>query len=457
MATIITIETPTLGDRSYVAHDGTYAIVVDPQRDIDRVTRILEDEGVQLKAVFETHIHNDYVTGGHALAAKLGADYYVNAADDVSFSRTPISDEQVVEVSPTMHVKALATPGHTFTHLSYVLFDPTATDDDARGQAVFTGGSLLFGATGRPDLLGEAHTHELVRHQYNSAHRLASELPDATEVMPTHGFGSFCSATQTEGDESTIGREKEVNSALTKDEEEWIEEILAGLDVYPAYYAHMAPANSSGPSEADLSEPTRADKDEIRSRLRKGEWVIDLRNRTAYAAGHVPGSFNFGLDGQLATYIGWMIPWGTPITLLGESRDQVAEAQRELVRIGIDHVAASGTGGPQDWTDNPGTFQQADFGDLNQVRHHRRVEILDVRRASEYETAHIEGASNIPLHELLARMDDAPSGEIWVHCQSGYRSSIAASMLAAAGKQVVVIDDQFDNAEKSGLPLASAK
>ncbi|WP_353081719.1 rhodanese-like domain-containing protein [Tessaracoccus lapidicaptus] len=457
MATIITIETPTLGDRSYVVHDGAVAFVVDPQRDIDRVTAILDEAGVTLKAVFETHIHNDYVTGGYALAHATGADYYVNAQDEVSFERTPIVDNQVVEISPTMSVRAIATPGHTYTHLSYALFDPTADNDDARGQAVFSGGSLLFGATGRPDLLGAEHTHELVKHQYNSAHRLASELPDGTEIMPTHGFGSFCSATQTEGDESTIGREKRVNPVLTKDEAEWIEEILAGLDVYPAYYAHMAPSNSAGPGEPDLAEPTRADKDEIRARLEQGEWVVDLRNRVAYAAGHVPGSFNFGIDGQIATYIGWMIPWGTPLTLLGESREQVAEAQRELVRIGIDHIAASATGGPAEWTDSPATLQRADFGDLSQVRHHREVQILDVRRAPEYAEAHIDGAVNIPLHDLITRIDEAPQGELWVHCLSGYRSSIATSILAAAGRTVVAVDDKFENAEKSGLPLVSGK
>lgn len=455
MAKIITIETPTLGDRSYVVHDGSVAFVVDPQRDIDRVTKVLDAEGVQLKAVFETHIHNDYVTGGLALARQFGVAYYVNAADQVSFDRAPIVDSQVVEISPTMSVRALATPGHTFTHLSYVLFDPT--DDDARGQAVFSGGSLLFGATGRPDLLGEEHTHELVRHQYRSAHRLATELPDDAEIMPTHGFGSFCSATQTDGAESTIGREKQVNSVLTKDEAKWIEEILTGLDVYPAYYAHMAPANLAGPEAPDLSEPTRADKDEIRARLAQGEWVVDLRNRVAYAAGHVPGSFNFGLDGQVATYIGWLIPWGTPLTLLGESKAQVAEAQRELVRIGIEHIAASATGRPDEWADRPVQLRHADFGDLSQVRRHRTVEILDVRRASEYQESHIEGATNIPLHELLTRIEEAPAGEVWVHCLSGYRASIAASILEAAGRTVVAVDDKFANAGRSGLPLASGR
>jgi glyoxylase-like metal-dependent hydrolase (beta-lactamase superfamily II) len=190
--TIIPIETPTLGDRSYLVHDGQVAFVVDPQRDIDRVLDLAAGENVRISHVFETHIHNDYVTGGLALADRTGAAYFVNAADEVAYDRTPISDNEDVRVGRSMVVRVLATPGHTFSHLSYAL---TAGGNPV---AVFTGGSLLYGATGRPDLLGHEHTHDLVHAQYASAHRLAAELPDATEVFPTHGFGSFCSATQSE-------------------------------------------------------------------------------------------------------------------------------------------------------------------------------------------------------------------------------------------------------------------
>ena len=165
---------------------------------------------------------------------------------------------------------------------------------------------------GRPDLLGQAHTHDLVHAQYASAHRLATELPDATEVFPTHGFGSFCSATQSDATDSTIGQEKRTNPVLTASEEIYVAELLAGLDVYPAYYAHMAPANSAGPSAPDLSMPALAQPAELRSRIEAGEWVVDLRNRTVFAAGHVPGTFNFGLDGGFATYLGWLIDWATP-------------------------------------------------------------------------------------------------------------------------------------------------
>ncbi len=447
--TIVPIDTPTLGDRSYVVHDGQVALVVDPQRDIDRLLPVLEDAGVRLTHVFETHIHNDYVTGGFALAQRTGAAYLVNAEDEVSFDRTPVHDGETVQVG-RMRLTALSTPGHTFTHLSYAL-----ADDSGEHIGVFSGGSLLFGSTGRPDLMGPEHTDTLVRHQHASAHKLARLLPDDAGIFPTHGFGSFCSSTQSDATESTIGQEKRSNPVLTQDEEAYVQELLAGLGAYPAYYAHMSSRNIEGPGEPNLSAPSKADPSELRRRIEAGEWVVDLRNRTAFAAGHAPGSLNFGLDGAFATYLGWLIVWGTPVTLLGESAEDIAEAQRELVRIGIDQLAAQATGGPEQWTDDDiASFPTATFADLEQVRRHRPVVVLDVRREDEYDSARISGAVNIPIHELPQRIDEVPESELWVHCASGYRASIAASLLDAAGRKLVAIDDTFDNAEKVGLNLA---
>ncbi len=459
--TIIPVETPTLGDRSYVVHDGEVAFVVDPQRDIDRVLAILGEHAVRLTDVFETHLHNDYLTGGLALARRTGAAYHVNADDEVSFDRTPIRDGDTAEIGPRMRVTAISTPGHTFTHLSYALSDASRdagnTVADAGVEAsvgVFSGGLLLFGATGRPDLLGEEHTDALARRQHASAHRLADLLPGTADVFPTHGFGSFCAATQSDATESTIGEEKESNPVLTQDEETYVRELLEGLGAWPAYYAHMMPANAEGPSEPDLSPPATADAGELRRRIEAGEWVVDLRNRTAFAAGHAPGTLNFGINGAFATYLGWLITWGTFVTLLGETPADVAEAQRELVRIGIDRPAAHATGRPQDWADGQlASFSTATFADLEQVRHHRDVVVLDVRRADEYRSTRIKGAHNIPIHELPGRVAEVPPGEVWVHCASGYRASIAASLIDAAGRTPIAIDDSFEDAEKVGLHL----
>lgn len=458
MVEVLPIETPTLGDRSYLVHDGETALVIDPQRDIDRVIALASGAGVRITHVAETHMHNDYVTGGFALARAAGAAYLVSADDPVSFDRTPVSDGDLVEIGG-MRARALATPGHTFSHLSYVV---EAGDGAAGGEVagVFTGGSLLYGSTGRTDLLGPDATAALTHAQWASARRLARELPDSARIFPTHGFGSFCSATQSEAASSTIGHEKLANPVLTLDESAYVESLLAGLDAWPAYYAHMAPANLAGPAGPDLSPPRPADAAELRRRIEAGEWVVDLRDRIAFAAGHVPGTLSFPLDNRFATYLGWMIPWGTPLTLLGDSPEQVSQAQRELARIGIDRPAAAASGRPETWAGERGvaSLRLAKFGDLAAATGAGTggPVVLDVRRRLEWEAGHLAGAVHIPLHELPGRAAELPPGEVWVHCESGYRSVLAASILAARGRRVVSVNDDFANAAAAGLALERA-
>ena len=280
---------------------------------------------------------------------------------------------------------------------------------------MFTGGSLLFGTTGRPDLLGDEHAEELARLQHGSARRLAQDLPGDTSVMPTHGFGSFCSfrSAGDSTDASTIAREQEQNPALTQDEQRWVAETLAGLDVYPAYYAQMAPANAAGPDAPDLSAPAVADREAVAERIASGGWVVDLRTRTAFAAGHASGTLNFGLDGQFSTYVGWLIPWDEPLTLLGESPEQVSEAQREPVRIGVDRLHGAATGEPSDWTAAPlKTFGWATSPTSRRYVTHRPVTVLDVRQASGYEAEHVVDTLNVALHELPGPATKVPDGEV---------------------------------------------
>lgn len=456
MVEVLPVETPTLGDRSYLVHDGDVALVIDPQRDIDRITALADAQGVRITHVAETHMHNDYVTGGLALARATGASYLVSAADPVGFDRTPVGDGAEIQLSGGLRVRVLATPGHTFSHLSYVL--------EAGGEVagVFTGGSLLYGSTGRTDLLGPEHAATLARAQHASARRLARELPDRAPIFPTHGFGSFCSATQADAQSSTIGREKRSNPALTLGEQAYVDLLLAGLDAWPAYYAHMGPANLAGPGAPDLSPPEPADPATLRRRIEAGEWVVDLRDRVAFAAGFLPGSVSFPLDGSFATYLGWVLPWGTPVTLLGETPEQVAAAQRELVRIGIDRPAAAASGRPADWAGGAAlaTLRRARFADLAAVSRgngNGTPVVLDVRRRLEWAESHLPSAVHIPLHELPGRVSEIPPGEVWVHCAAGYRSGVAASLLAAAGRDVVTVDDEFANAASAGLPLVSGQ
>ncbi|MFD5028361.1 rhodanese-like domain-containing protein [Streptomyces sp. NPDC058373] len=442
-----TIETPGLGNRHYLVGGSTAAVAVDPPRDIDQVIAAAARRGVRIARVVETHVHNDYVSGGLELARVTGAEYVVPAGARVRFPRTPVHDGDTVAVDEALTLLAVATPGHTPHHTAYVLRETGAP------VAAFTGGSLLIGTVGRPDLVEPRLTEELARAQHASAHRLADTLPDATAVLPTHGFGSFCSSAQATADSSTVGEERTANEALVKDADTFVEELLAALDDVPAYYAHIGPVNSFGPAPVDLTPPATADHAALADRLSAGEWVVDLRHRVAFAEGHVPGTYNFEADGQLATYLAWLIPWGKPVTLLAESPAQLADAQRELARVGIDRPAAAATGGPADWLPSgaaPASFRRATFAGL--AGEHPAA-VLDVRRDSERAGRRIAGSLHIPLHTLPGRLAELPDGPVWVHCAGGPRAAIAASFLDAAGHEAVTVDDSLDHAGAAGLTL----
>ncbi|MCF7552649.1 MBL fold metallo-hydrolase [Pseudonocardia sp. WMMC193] len=449
---VAVIETSELGDRSYVAHDGEVAVVVDPQRDLDRVEALVAELGVRVGMVVETHIHNDYVTGGVELARRTGAAYLVAAADEVEFARDPVSDGDERTVG-ALTVRVLATPGHTDTHLSYVV------GDGGSAPVVFTGGSLLFGSVGRTDLVDPARTEELTRAQFHSARRLAELLDDHTAVYPTHGFGSFCSSgAATGGDASTIGTERGRNDALVEpDEDTFVERLVAGLTAYPSYYAHMGARNRQGPGPADLSAPEPVDADELRHRIKAGEWVVDLRDRTAYTAEHISGTIGIALGAQFSTYLGWLIPWGTPLTLIGETASQVTDAQRQLVRIGIDRPAGAALGTPAELAppDELRSYPSSTFAALSAARERGDAPVvLDVRRDDERAGGHIPGSVHLPLNQLLDRLGDVPDGELWVHCASGFRASIGASLLSRAGHHVVLIDDEYATAVATGLAIS---
>ncbi|WP_426939344.1 MBL fold metallo-hydrolase [Pseudarthrobacter sp. S3] len=436
---VVVIETRPLGDRSYVVHDGEVALVIDPQRDTDRVEAAAAEAGVRITHVAETHLHNDYLTGGLILARAHGAEYLVSAQDDVGFEHTPIADGGTVQVG-RLTVKAVATPGHTHHHLSYVV-------SDGEQQAVFSGGSLLYGSVGRTDLVSGEDTEVLTRAQYSSVRRLAAEAKPDAALYPTHGFGSFCSSGPASSvHASTIAEQQEANHALTDaDEDHFVQELINNLTAYPSYYAHMAPANRQGPGPADLTVPESVDPAELSRRLADGEWVVDLRHRVAFASSHLRGSvsFEYGRGSSFTAYLGWVLPWNQQLTLVGSEED-VEKAIRDLSRIGIDSPGAALGTDPSALA--PGTavvhYARVDWAEMLHGRSAGDV-VLDVRRTEEYDAGHLSGAVNIPLHELLARMAEIPAGTVWVHCESGYRSGVAASLLQRAGRDVVHVDAKY--------------
>ncbi len=445
---VITIETPSLGDRTYIVHDGSVGLVVDPQRDIDRVLEPAALAGIDITHVAETHVHNDYVSGGLTLSRVTGATYVHAAAEPLRFDYFPVTGGDRLDVG-SMTVEVRHTPGHTPHHLSFVV------TSGSEPPVAFTGGSLLYGTVGRTDLIDPSATDELAHAQYRSVHALADSLPDETHVYPTHGFGSFCaSVSSDEESDGTLGTERSANIALSADDENaFVEQLLAGLDAFPKYYAQMGPLNTAGATAIDLSPPAAVDPVELARRIHRGEWVVDLRPRTEFAATHIAGTIGVELASGFSTYLGWLLPWGMPVTLLADSAEEIAEAQKQLARIGVDRPTGAADGGIERWAPDSdrSSYDVITFAGLRDID---GPTVLDTRRNSEHAAGHLLGSSHIPLHELLGRLDDVPAGRVFVHCRSGYRASIATSLLDRCGRDTVLIDDDFDNASDSGIALA---
>jgi hydroxyacylglutathione hydrolase len=447
---IVTLETPGLGDRSYLVTDGTVAAVVDPQRDIDRILELVDGADLDITHVLETHIHNDYVTGGLELARKRDAAYVVAGDESVAYERAPVAGGDEITIGD-MTFRALDTPGHTPLHLSYVALH------GGRARAVFTGGSMLFGSVGRTDLLGHELTDELTRAQWRSVRRLAAELEPSVEVCPTHGFGSFCSSSAgPPRDSGRIADQRSSNLALLiDDEDEFVEHLLKGLTAYPRYYSRMAPLNRSGPPPLDLSPPPELGPQDIKRLLQEGHSVVDVRGRADFAHAHLAGTVGIELGDSFATYVGWVLPWGSPLVLVGDSADHLEQAQRALARIGVDRLGGWATGGVAAYgREGPlRSYRAVAWPELAAELARREVAVLDVRRDDEWSEARIEGAIHIPLHDLERRVHELPDGAIWTHCSVGFRASIAASLLDRAGVEVVLVDDDFDRAAGAGLSV----
>jgi hydroxyacylglutathione hydrolase len=437
MIKAVALATPELGDRSYLLHDGRVAAVIDPQRDITRVLRAARAEGVRIMCVAETHIHNDYVSGGWALSQQLGVPYLVAAEETVDFARRPVRHGDIVAVGASFSLGVFATPGHTLHHLSYVALER------GRPVSVCTGGSMLFGSAGRTDLCGESQTVLLARRQYRTLHRLG-RLPDEVAVLPTHGFGSFCAvASSPTVDASTMAEQRAANMAFRPGgEDAFVAALLGGLTAYPSYYRRMATLNTRGMPAPDPSPPTVLDAVRLGVAAQSSAWVVDLRPRTSFARAHLFGTINVEHGVLFTTYLGWLLPADTPLVLVAESRHVVAGAQLDLARIGIDHVAGRYVGHLPS-AGAASSYPLRGFPELHEAMRRPGVVALDVRRQDEWDSGHLDGALHLPLPELGAHIGEIPGGTVWVHCAAGFRAAIAASLLERAGRQVVLVNDTF--------------
>lgn len=420
-----TIRTHGLGDSTFVLiHDGL-ALVVDPQRDIDRFEEALDHAGAQLRAVLETHVHNDYVSGGRDLSMKTGAELIMPAGAAPAFRYRPAFHHEDIGLGPLV-VRPIHTPGHTPEHTSYVVLI------EGRPQAVFSGGSLLVGSAGRTDLLGEDRAETLARLQYGSVNRLA-ELPGEVDLYPTHGAGSFCTTAGAGGAASTIGTEKRSSPVLAyEDEDAFVKGQLSGLVPYPSYYRYMAPINLTGRDRPDMDVP-------LVDSIPPNVTVIDARPRHRYASGHVENVWGIELRDSFGTWVGWLTEHNIPLVLILDEDQDEDEAVRQLIRIGYDDIRGIARN-PAEGTVSYRTVDTAEFAEAAASG----AQVLDVRAPQEWEDGVIEGSvlCYVPDLALQTPAELDSTRPVWVVCGTGYRASIAAGILQERGFAAVALIDE---------------
>ncbi|MGH2659468.1 MAG: MBL fold metallo-hydrolase, partial [Actinomycetota bacterium] len=419
------IVTPGLGDNSYLLASGGEAALIDPQRDVERMLRAAAARGSEVRLVLETHVHNDYVSGAAEVRSATGAEIAGPAGAGYAFPFIPLAEGGEVRVGG-LRLVAIETPGHTLEHTAYALF----ADEAESPAAVFTGGSLIVGSAGRTDLLGPELTDRLTRDQYRSLRRLVS-LPDDTEVLPTHGAGSFCATVAPQQDRtSTIGRERASNPTLTDiDEDAFVREQLSGLLAYPRYYAHMASINRAGPRVfGQVPLPRALVPDEAAALLGDGAWMVDGHGGADFADAHVPGSLNIPLDDSFGSYVGWLVPFDDPIMLVPPEPEQesVAEAGAQLFRIGYERFDGYLAGGIDAWRGtgrDVRSYPVATVDDVVAAARSGADRVLDVRQRTEWETGHLPGSTHVFVADLPSRLDELPRhGEVLAACSSGHRA-----------------------------------
>ncbi len=438
-------------------------VIVDPRRDVDIYLDFAQARNLRIVGVVETHIHADFAAGTKTLAEATGADIHVSAYDEgqlyeTTFAHTPMREGDAITLGKT-RVEALHTPGHTPEHLSFLVYDLARAPKVP--QVLLSGDFLFVGSLGRPDLIGDDVKRALAGKLYDSVATKLAPLPDFVEVNPAHGAGSMCGSGMSARPMTTLGFERLANPYLRKGltREAFVDEILGHVPPFPPYYKLMKKLNSRG------AEPFDADReiDAIRARefhalVESGHVVIDLRDQLAFGAGHVPGSFGIGSWGSLSTWAAWVVPYETPILLVGSRNEPLADAVRALARVGLDDVRGYLDGGMEKWiaAGYPVTHvRQLTPSEFAEVRRDTPMHVVDVRTNDEWKSGHVSGARHVMGGKLADHLAELPrNAPLALICGSGYRSTVAASVLERAGfEDVVNITGGMAAWGQAGLPV----
>ncbi|MEU8108616.1 MBL fold metallo-hydrolase [Nonomuraea muscovyensis] len=434
---VISFRTPGLGDQTYLlTHEGK-GVLVDPQRDLDRFLRAAAERDVELRFVLETHLHNDYVSGAEQAALRTGAELVLPAAAAAAYRHTPAFHLEDIDGGAGLTLRPVHTPGHTPEHTSYLVLI------DGEPAALFSGGSLLVASAGRPDLLGPERARSLARLQHISLRRLAG-LPPGLGLYPTHGEGSFCTATGAGRLTSTIEAECADNPMLAIDDpEKFADTLLEAPMPIPAFYRYMGPANTLGVPPMPPVQVPELD------RAPEGTHVVDIRPRQAQSRGMLPGSIGIELDDDFGSWTGWLLPYAEPLTLVAEPGQDVAEAVTQLAQIGVDTVQGVVRDLGADATQR---YELLDLDAFVERLAQPDAQLLDVRMPNEREQGRVAGAIERFLADLFTQgvpVELDPERPVLVACGSGRRASIAAGLLAREGYRPIVLTG-------AGVPEAAA-
>ncbi|MGI8838044.1 MAG: MBL fold metallo-hydrolase [Pyrinomonadaceae bacterium] len=433
-----------LAHASYLIGSEGEAAVVDPQRDVDEYLKEADAQGLKIKYILETHLHADFVSGHRELAARTGAEIVFSEKAGATFPHRAVKEGDEIKLGKLI-LRIMETPGHTPESVCILVTD---TEVSNQPQKVLTGDTLFIGDVGRPDLAGgKGYTPQIMAAMmYDTLHGKLLTLADDVEVYPAHGAGSMCGKNMSKEKSSTIGEQRKFNYALKPmAKDEFVRMMTAELPEAPAYFPKDAEINRTGAETlSELPKPKALTPEQLRDLTSQTNsllcTVLDVRTAAEFGAGHVPGSLNIGLNGQFAVWAGSLLPLTAPIILVAQTDAQVEEGQMRLARVGIENVKGYLAGGVEAWRRagfELATVPQISVAELNSlIAEQNQLQIIDVRRPTEYESGHVPRALQAPLSTLgpnVRNLSVDPAKPTAVICAGGFRSSAATSILQQYG------------------------
>lgn len=418
----------------FIADESTGEVaVIDPRRDIDAYLEWAQQREFRITAILETHIHADFVSGALELEARTGAPIYASRIGEQGFTHIPLDDGDEIRVG-SLRLRAMFTPGHTPEHMAYLVFE----GDAETPSALFSGDALFVGDVGRPDLLGEEQTAALSRQLYETVFQRLSSLPDDLIVYPGHTAGSACGKKIGDAPHTTIGAEKMWNYAFQEsDRDAFVASVMTDMPSPPAYYPVLKRVNKAGATlMEELSPPRAMDSTALAAAMDAGSLVVDVRDKSAFGEGHIPGAVFVGFGPNFHAWMGWLAPYDRDIIVVAGDNERVDEIVTAFRQIGLDRVVGYLDGGMTAWTGERETLLQMSAADLA-GKAAGDLAVVDVRSRGEWVDDHIEGAEHLFLGDVLrgAVLSEAlqQDQQIALICGSGYRSTVAASVLRAQG------------------------